>query len=275
MPALTYLPLAIPFGILTVVGGINVTESARVAGDDHTTRDILLTEAVATLVAGVCGGVAQSTPSIGHPAYKRMGARAGYTLMAGAVIGLGGIFGFVSYVVELIPRAVLPPILIFLAMDIMAQAFRACPARHASAVAFAFFPTVARLLAIKLSNPEAVLPETFQRLLTLPAKALPETLVIVALGHRGARERFHHNGHALGRVSCAADRSPAEDLGALSGDPRGTVVLRRHPFRLARRPHVLPVDAERACPEGSLSVRPGIPRPGRPAARPLVDFDAP
>jgi AGZA family xanthine/uracil permease-like MFS transporter len=183
VPALTYLPLAIPFGILTVVGGINVTESARVAGDDHTTRDILLTEAVATLVAGVCGGVAQSTPSIGHPAYKRMGARAGYTLMAGAVIGLGGIFGFVSYVVELIPRAVLPPILIFLAMDIMAQAFRACPARHASAVAFAFFPTVARLLAIKLSNPEAVLPETFQRLLTLPAKALPETLVIVALGN--------------------------------------------------------------------------------------------
>ena len=34
--ALNYLPLAIPFGILTVVGGINVTESARVAGDDYT-----------------------------------------------------------------------------------------------------------------------------------------------------------------------------------------------------------------------------------------------
>ncbi len=34
VPALTYLPIAIPFGILTVVGGINTTESARVAGDD-------------------------------------------------------------------------------------------------------------------------------------------------------------------------------------------------------------------------------------------------
>ncbi|HOH08230.1 MAG TPA: hypothetical protein PLF89_11940, partial [bacterium] len=31
-PAVKYLPLAIPFGILTVVGGLNVTESARVAG---------------------------------------------------------------------------------------------------------------------------------------------------------------------------------------------------------------------------------------------------
>src|SRR5205807_1050721 len=42
--ALPYLPLAVPFGILTIVGGINVTESARAAGDEYATRDILLTE---------------------------------------------------------------------------------------------------------------------------------------------------------------------------------------------------------------------------------------
>jgi adenine/guanine/hypoxanthine permease len=182
-PALKYLPIAIPFGILTVVGGINVTESARVAGDDYNTRDILLTEAVATLVAGMCGGVAQSTPYIGQPAYKHMGSRAGYTLLTGVFIGLGGIFGYVSFIVELIPRAVLAPILIFVAFDIIAQSFQACPARHAPAVAFAFFPTIARLLAIKLGNPDAVLPETFNRLISLPGKSLPELLIIVALGN--------------------------------------------------------------------------------------------
>lgn len=183
VPALKYLPIAIPFGILTVVGGINVTESARVAGDDFNTRNILLTEAVATLVAGLCGGVAQSTPYIGQPAYKRMGARAGYTLMTGIFIGLGGILGYVSFIVELIPRAVLAPILVFVALDIMVQAFQACPARHAPAVAIAFFPTVARMLAIKLGNPEVVLPQTFQYLLSVPGKPLPELLVTVALGN--------------------------------------------------------------------------------------------
>ena len=30
-----YIPLALPFAILTVIGGINVTESARIAGDDY------------------------------------------------------------------------------------------------------------------------------------------------------------------------------------------------------------------------------------------------
>jgi AGZA family xanthine/uracil permease-like MFS transporter len=183
VPALKYLPLAIPFGILTVVGGINVTESARVAGDDYRTRDILLTEATATVVAGLCGGVAQSTPYIGQPAYKGMGARAGYTLLTGIFVGLGGIFGYISFFVELIPRAVLAPILVFVALDIIVQSFEATPKLHAPAVAFAFFPTIARLLSIKLGNPEFVPTATFQHLLDAPGKGLPELLVTVALGN--------------------------------------------------------------------------------------------
>jgi AGZA family xanthine/uracil permease-like MFS transporter len=154
-----------------------------VAGDDYSTRDILLTEAFATLLAGVTGGVAQSTPYIGQPAYKRMGSRAGYTLMTGLFIGIGGMLGLVSFVIELIPRAVLAPILVFVAIDIIVQSFQATPARHAPAVAFAFFPTVARLLAIKLSNPETVLPDNFAHLLIGTGKGLSELLVTVALGN--------------------------------------------------------------------------------------------
>ncbi len=182
-PALQYLPIAIPFGLLTVVGGINVTESARVAGDDYSTRDILLTEAVATLLAGVCGGVAQSTPYIGQPAYKGMGAQAGYTLLTGLFIGLGGVLGYVSFIVVAIPRAVLAPILVFVALDIMSQAFLACPARHAAAVAFSFLPTVARLISIQLSDPAIVAPERLHALLNEAGKELPNALVTLALGN--------------------------------------------------------------------------------------------
>ncbi len=181
--ALPYLPISIPFALLTVVGGINVTESARVAGDEFKTRDILLTEAVATLVAGLCGGVAQSTPYIGHPAYKGMGSRSGYTILTGLFIGLGGMLGYVSFIVELIPRAVLAPILVFVALEIMVQAFLACPRPHAPAAAFAFFPTLARLLAIKYSNPAIVPAERFVQLMAATGKELPEALVTVALGN--------------------------------------------------------------------------------------------
>ncbi len=181
--ALKYLPIALPFAILTVVGGINVTESARVAGDDYKTRDILLTEAVSTLVAGLCGGVAQTTPYIGQPAYKAMGSRAGYTVLTGLFIGFGGFLGYVSFFVELIPRAVLAPILIFVALDITVQAFRAVPHAHITAVAFSLFPNVARLLQIQLSNTDIVPLAKFNELLTVPGKTLPQMLVVVALGN--------------------------------------------------------------------------------------------
>src|SRR5262249_52397490 len=141
-----YLPMAIPFAILSVVGGINVTESARLAGDDYPTRDILLTEAIATLVAGVFGGVSQSTPYIGHPAYKAMGGRAAYTLACALFIGLGGMLGYIPLLVQLLPIACLAPILIFVAFDIVSQSFHATPRSHAPAVCFAIFPSVAQLL---------------------------------------------------------------------------------------------------------------------------------
>jgi AGZA family xanthine/uracil permease-like MFS transporter len=183
VPALKYLPIAIPFAILTVVGGINVTESARVAGDEYSTRQILLTEAWATLLAGMCGGVAQSCPYIGHPAYKSMGSRAGYTLLTGVFIGLGGILGYVSFIVELIPRAVLAPILIFIGMEIVSQAFIHSPTRHIPAVVFSIFPTVARLVAIQLETPELVPPANLQHLINKAGSTLPEALVTIAIGN--------------------------------------------------------------------------------------------
>ena len=39
-----------------------------------------LADGLATVIGGLFGGVIQSTPYIGHPAYKAMGARAAYTM---------------------------------------------------------------------------------------------------------------------------------------------------------------------------------------------------
>jgi adenine/guanine/hypoxanthine permease len=146
---LPYLPLAVPFALATVVGGIDNTESAIVAGDEYRTRDILLTEALATIAAGCCGGVVQNTPYIGHPAYKAMGARAGYTLATGLLIGVGSAIGVVALLVRLLPDAAVAPILVFVGLQITAQAFLASPARHAPAVALAFLPAVAALVLIE------------------------------------------------------------------------------------------------------------------------------
>ncbi len=150
--ALRYLPVAVPFAIAIVVGGIDVTESAAAAGDEYNSRTLLLADGFGTILAGLCGGVVQSTPYIGHPAYKDMGGRAGYTLATALFIGLGGMLGYLSFFVDLLPEAAVAPILIFIGLEITAQAFEATPSRHARAVAIAFLPVIANLLFIEIGN---------------------------------------------------------------------------------------------------------------------------
>src|SRR3989449_10102823 len=111
---LPYLSVALPFALVTIIGGIDNTESAAAAGDEYRARDILLTEAGATVLAALCGGVVQNTPYIGHPAYKAMGARARYTFATGLVIGGGGAPGAPSPPPAGRPRAAgaaVPPLL--------------------------------------------------------------------------------------------------------------------------------------------------------------------
>jgi adenine/guanine/hypoxanthine permease len=182
LPAtLKYLPLAIPFGIITIIGGINNTESARLAGDDYRARDILLTEACATLVAAFCGGVAQTTPYIGHPAYKKMGATWWYTIATGLFIGLGALTGIIPLIIGLIPKAVLAPIFIFVGFEIVSQAYSAVPVQYSAAVTCTFFPAIANLVVVLLG-------QFFSRLNISPAgfpsdlKTLYQTLTILGNG---------------------------------------------------------------------------------------------
>jgi AGZA family xanthine/uracil permease-like MFS transporter len=150
-----YLPIALPFSVATVVGGTDNVESAAAAGDEYDTRAILATEGLATLVAGFCGGVVESTPYIGHPAYKKMGAGAGYAVATGLFVGLGGMLGYLPLLIDWIPAAAVAPILLYIGLEVLAQAFLATPPRHAPAVSLAVLPSIAFLISLEIG---ALLP---------------------------------------------------------------------------------------------------------------------
>jgi AGZA family xanthine/uracil permease-like MFS transporter len=142
----------IPFALGTVVGGIDCTESAAAAGDEYDTGSVIGVEAIATILAGACGGIIQTTPYIGHPAYKAMGGRAAYTLATATVIGLAGLTGSFAYIYQALPPAAVYPILVFIGLEITAQSFHATPARHFPAVAIACVPALAALVTLQADN---------------------------------------------------------------------------------------------------------------------------
>jgi adenine/guanine/hypoxanthine permease len=151
-PALLKLPVVLPFALATIVGGIDCTESAAAAGDEYDTRSILLTEGLASLVAGIFGGVIQSTPYIGQPAYKAMGGRAAYTFATALFVGAAGYFGWFTRLFDWLPPVAMYPILVFVGLEIMAQSFQATPGKHYPALALAALPGLAALGGILIDQ---------------------------------------------------------------------------------------------------------------------------
>lgn len=162
--AARYLPVAIPLALGTIVGGIDCTESAAAAGDEYPTGQIIAFEGVATLAGGIFGGVIQSTPYIGHPAYKAMGGRAAYTLATALFVGGAGVLGYFDWIFFLIPKAIIFPILVFVGLEITSQSFHATPRRHYPAVALACVPALAYLAILNVNLVLAPGPEAFRAL---------------------------------------------------------------------------------------------------------------
>jgi AGZA family xanthine/uracil permease-like MFS transporter len=175
---LNFLPIVLPFALMTVVGGIDCTESAAAAGDDYRTETVIAIEGVATLIAALCGGVIQTTPYIGHPAYKAMGGRAGYVLLTALFIGAAGTLGFFGFIYLIVPKSILFPILIFIGLEIASQSFQATPRLHYPALVLACIPAFAELVTIFTGNilgAAQLSPES------LPNAGLREQLFVLTL----------------------------------------------------------------------------------------------
>ncbi len=181
--ALIKLPAAIPFALATIVGGIDCTESAAAAGDEYDTRTILLTEGLASVFAGALGGVIQTTPYIGQPAYKAMGGRAAYTLATALFIGAAGYFGWFTTLFGWLPRAALFPILVYVGIEITSQSFRVIPARHYPALALGALPALAGLAIVCINTVNGPRPavDRFGEIVLLTLRCLSNGFIITSL----------------------------------------------------------------------------------------------
>jgi len=140
---LPLLATAIPMGIYNFTEGMNNVESASAAGDDYNLRHILLADGIGAVVGSIFGSPFPPAVYIGHPGWKAVGGRIGYSLATGVFVGLICFLGLAALLLALIPLAALVPILLFIGLVIGAQAFTASPARHAPAAVLAILPNLA------------------------------------------------------------------------------------------------------------------------------------
>jgi len=137
------LATAIPVGVYNFTAGMNNVESASAAGDDYNLRSILLADGIGAVIGSFLGSPFPPAVYIGHPGWKAIGGRIGYSLATGICVALVCFLGLVALLLALIPLVAIVPILLYIGIVITSQAFEHTPTRHAPAVVLALVPNVA------------------------------------------------------------------------------------------------------------------------------------
>ena len=147
-----YMSVIFPMGLFNIIGSLQNLESAEAAGDRYETVPSLLANGLGTIVAASLGSPFPTTIYIGHPAWKAMGARAGYSILNGSVIAFLCFSGAIPLVLKVVPIEATLGILLWVGIIITAQAFQETPREHALAVAVGLIPSLASWALVQIET---------------------------------------------------------------------------------------------------------------------------
>ena len=98
------------------------------------------------------GSAFPTTIYIGHPGWKALGARAGYSVLNGVFVTIICLTGTLAWIAWAIPIDAGMAIVLWIGMMIVAQAFQATPREHAPAVVVGLLPGIGAWGALMAKN---------------------------------------------------------------------------------------------------------------------------
>ena len=149
---LPYLSVIIAMGLFNVLGSLQNIESAEAAGDAYQTQPSLTINGLGSIAAALFGSAFPTTIYIGHPGWKALGARAGYSVMNGAFITIICVTGTLAWIAWAVPIDAGMAIVLWIGIVISAQAFQATPREHAPAVVIGLLPGIGAWGALMAKN---------------------------------------------------------------------------------------------------------------------------
>ena len=146
------LVTAIPFGVYDLVEAMDNVESAEAAGDVYSTTEAISAEGGISLLGTFLGSPFANAVYIGHPGWKAMGGRIGYSAATGLFVLALAWFGILAVFLNLVPVVAISPILLYIGMLIGAQAFQTTPMKHAPAVVLGLVPHLAAWAKVQIDG---------------------------------------------------------------------------------------------------------------------------
>ncbi|NJO12458.1 MAG: hypothetical protein HC872_02210 [Gammaproteobacteria bacterium] len=152
LPALHYLvefmPVILPIGFIFLIGSLQNIEAAAAAGDDYNARPLLLMNGGATVVGASFGSPFPVTIYLGHPGYKRIGSRAGYSTLNALFWSVVCFTGTLSMASAYIPIEAGMALVLYVGIVVCAQSFEVTDKRYTAAVVVGLLPAFAAYVTL-------------------------------------------------------------------------------------------------------------------------------
>ena len=169
---------AIPFGIYDFIEAMDNVESASAAGDEYSVREAIGAEGIISLIGTLLGSPFANAVYIGHPGWKSIGGRVGYSVATGVMVLVLTWLSIVPLLLNVIPVVAIIPILLYIGAMIGAQAFQATPRSHAPAIIFALVPNLAAWAKVQIDG-------ALNALKALPITGIPSPELVGAMAKNG------------------------------------------------------------------------------------------
>jgi AGZA family xanthine/uracil permease-like MFS transporter len=140
---LASLSIILPMGLLGGLASLQNIESAEAAGDAYPIRPAMTINGLGTIAAACFGSAFPMSIYIGHPGWKAIGARAGYSTLNGLFVTILCVTGSASLAAWAIPVDAGLAIIVWVGLVITVQAFQIVESRHIVAVVVGLLPAFA------------------------------------------------------------------------------------------------------------------------------------
>merc|ERR1712072_845548 len=134
--------IIIPLGISATATSLLCLVSAKQAGDPYPVRTSMVFDGFGTCLAALFGSPFGTCLYIVHPAYKRNGAKNGYSLMNGLIYFVLSWFGGLAVIQSIVNPATIGPIVFFVGLQVNEEALNFMPSRHYAAYIIGVFPSI-------------------------------------------------------------------------------------------------------------------------------------
>jgi len=128
------LALLLPIAMTNALGSLECVRAAQEFGDNYNSVETMLVDGVGSIVGAMFGSPFGTTVYLGQPAYKKMGASRGYSLLNGTVFFLIGISGLHAFFDAIIPREAVVPVVAFVGLMIASETIDLTPRRLRPAI---------------------------------------------------------------------------------------------------------------------------------------------